>query len=83
MVDLLLVEFAQRDERRFGQSLIIFGDLDLLAVFEHFFQVIRRAVEFGKLGVQFFFKVRRDLVGALGDDNDGFVDVSGFTIVLA
>ena len=65
------------NQGRFREFLVIAGNLNLLAVFGNFLEVIVEGSEFLELLVEFVFHLAGNLIGALCDNGNGLVDISG------
>lgn len=77
-----VVEFAVEillggDEGGLGKLLVVAGYFDLLAVLGDFLEVVVERSEFLELFLKVVLHLAGDLVGALGDDANGFIDVAG------
>lgn len=73
VVDVLL----GGDEGGLGKLLVVAGYFDLLAVLGDFLEVVVERSEFLELFLKVVLHLAGDLVGALGDDANGFIDVAG------
>ncbi len=77
-----VVEFAVEillggDEGGLGEFLVVAGDFDLLAVFAYLLEVVVERCKLLELLFKIVAHLGCNLIGALGDDADGLVDVAG------
>ena len=75
-VKLVALELRDCLEVRLGLTLIVFADFDLLLVFENLVLGIAFVLEILELLAEFLLFGERDLIRPLGEDDDGFVNVS-------
>ena len=73
----VLEVFLCGDEGGLGELLVVARDFNLLAVFGYFLEVVVERCEFLELLLEVVLHLAGNLVGALGDDAYGFVDVAG------
>lgn len=73
MVDVLLCG----DEGRFGKTLVVAGDFDLLTVFAYFLKVVVVGGEFLKFLFELGLHLGGNLIGTLSDDAYCFVHIAG------
>src|SRR4030095_4388978 len=76
-IDFIFHVFLCRNEGGLGKSLVMFRDFNLLAVFKNLFQVVAGCGELAEFAIQFFLHLGTDLVGPLGYDGNGLIDVAG------
>lgn len=77
-LNLVVEKFVGGDDGCVGQALVELGDLDLFLVFLHFFDRIGVDGELFEFALDFPLQIAGDLAGALADNGNAFVDVTGF-----
>ena len=75
-VDLVVHHLVDGDLRRLGHLLVLLGGAGLFFLGEGLFLIDLEALEVGKLLAQILLALSRDLPRALGENDDGLVEVA-------